>query len=217
MMMKDNRVLLFLVRAGIACLVIATLLFVIWPGYLNSFSGPLFLRQKIISIIEHYPGFDQDWFSVASLITVSVYIYGYLAVILITANLLYPTRIPSSQRSGRDQWSLLSYAIVGRYIPKQQGLNDSLVTTDQQSIFDVIRTYSKSREGIGSVALDTVLIFALSYIGYTALLAPPTYGGPLTRLVDGLMVGLWCYCIFSSVMWFIFILSAWFQYICRRI
>lgn len=214
-MMKKH--LILIVRVGIACLVIATLLYVFLPELLNSFIKPLSLRQILIDEIKNYPGFGQDWLATASLITVSIYIYGFLAITILTVNLQYPPMMASASGAGRNQWSLLPYIIVGRFASEQQVLIDSKRTTDYRSIFSVIRDYSKSNEGIGSVALDIVSVIAVSYIGYTALQFPPSDGSLLVRIIDALMVGLWCYCIFSILMWFVFILAAWLQFIGRRI
>ncbi|MDP1862714.1 MAG: hypothetical protein Q8K52_02275 [Thiobacillus sp.] len=216
-MINGNRGLLFLVRVGIAGLVIANLLYVFSPETIYSFTEFSSLRQVFIDVIENYSGFDQDWLLITSLVAISIYIYAYLAIIIVTANLLCQPKMTNPQSGGgRDQWNLLSYVILGLLGPQHKTLNSAGLTTESRSMFCVVSAYSKSREGIGSVALDVVSVVAVSYIGYTALQAPPAYGGLLTRLVDGLMVGLWCYCIFSILMWFVFILAAWFQHLGRR-
>lgn len=206
--MNQGRTLIFLVRVGIACLGIATLLFIIWPTYLNSLSDTFALRQVLISQIENYPGYSQDWLSIASLITVSAYLYGYIAITLVTAGLLGRFRAGIFHGvKGREKWNLLPYVIVGR---ADFGLQTSS-STDYRSMASVIRDYSKSREGIGSVALDIVSVIAVSYIGYTSLQELPSSGGLVVRVIDAAMVGLWCHCIFSILMWFVFVLAAWFQ------
>ncbi len=188
---------------------IASLLFVFWPTTLNSFSELLPSRQVLINLIKTYPGFDQDWLSVTSLIVASTYVYGYLAITLITASILCLLQGKAlNGAEGRDRWSLLSYVIVGRLDSKQWVSSN----TDYQSISSVIRAYSKSREGIGSVVLDVISIVAVSYIGYSSLQAPPSHGGVVARIVDAMMVGLWCYCIFSILMWIAFVFVAWFQF-----
>lgn len=210
--MNQRGVLVFLVRVGIAFLGIATLLYVFWPATLNLFADILYPHQLLTDLLKGYPGFNQDWLSVTSLITVSAYIYGYLAVTLFTSNFLYLRRTNTFQLAeGRDQWNILSYVIVGRLDHGQQESSSLSLTTDYRSMSSVIRAYSKSREGIGSVLLDVVTVIAVSYIGYTSLQAPSTDGSLLTRLIDALMVGLWCYCIFSILLWFVFVLVAWFK------
>lgn len=216
--MNQNSVLIFMVRVGTACLGTATLLYVFWPESLNSFAGFLYFHQALICVIEGYPGFDRDWLSVISLITVSAHIYCYLAATLIVANVLHPLKAGVFQSSnGRDQWNLLSYVIVGRLAPRYLAPNESEPATDYQGMLSIIRAYSKSREGMASVVLDIVTVISASYIGYSALQAPPTYGGLLVRFIDALIAGLWCYCIFSIFMWVIFILLAWLRYLSHRI
>ncbi|ADL55461.1 hypothetical protein [Gallionella capsiferriformans] len=206
--MNQSRVLILLVRVGIACLGIATLLFIILPTTLNSLSDTFTLRQVLISQIENYPGYSRDWVSVASLITVSVYLYCYLAITLVTASLLRQFNAGIFHGAeGRGQWNLLSYVIVGRADSELQISRSA----DYRSIASVIRDYSKSREGIGSVVLDMVSVIAVSYIGYTSLQELPSHGGLVVRVIDAAMIWLWCHCIFSILMWFIFVLTAWFQ------
>lgn len=204
--------LITLVRIGITCLCITTLLYIFWPTTLNSFSESFPLRQILINLIKNYPGFDQDWLSVASLITVSTYLYGYLAITLVAANVLHPAEAGVFYGSDdRNQWNLLSYIIVGRLDFRPRALSGA----DHRSMQSVIRAYSKSREGIGSAVLDIVSIIAMSYIGYSSLQEPPNHGGLVARIIDAAIVGLWCYCIFSILMWFVFV--AWFQYPRRNI
>ena len=205
-----NGALIFLIRVGIACLGIATLLYIFFPTMINSFAESLSPRQALVNLIKDEPGFDQDWLSVASLITVSAYVYCYLAITLVMANLLYPPSAGTFRNSdGREQWRLLSYVIVGRRDVSSQ----ASTSADYQSMPSIIRAYSKSREGIRSVVLDAISIVAVSYIGYTSLQRPPSHsGGLVARIIDALMVGLWCYCIFAIFMSLIFISFAWIQY-----
>lgn len=206
---NQGSALVLLIRIGITCLGVATLLYIFWPTTLNSFFESFSFRQTLVNLIKDYPGFDQDWLSVASLITVSVYLYGYLAITLVTANILRPAKAGAFYGSdGRDQWSLLSYVIVGHLDFKQQ----SSSSADYRNMPSVIRAYSKSREGIGSIVLDVISILAVSYIGYSSLQEPPSHGGLVTRIIDATMVGLWSYCIFSILMWFVFVFAAWFQF-----
>jgi hypothetical protein len=66
------------------------------------------------------------------------------------------------------------------------------------------------------LALEFVTVGALTYIGYSGLRSPPSTGGLLARMLDALMVALWSYCVFSIVMWFVFVVAAWLQRLGRR-
>jgi hypothetical protein len=206
--------LILLIRVGIACLGITTLLYIFWPTTLNSIFELLFPHQAFINVIRNYPGFDQDWLSVASLITASFYIYSYMALVLVLSNILGLLKDAKLLvADGRDQWNLLSYAIVGRLDFKSH----SLKREEYRSGSSVIRAYSKSREGAGSVVLDVISVIAVTYIGYSSLQSAPSHGGLITRIMDSMIVGLWCYSIFSIFMWIIFVFAAWFQYFVRNI
>ncbi len=205
--------LIFLVRVAIACMVIATLLYVFWPTTLNLISEFLSLRSVLINLIKGYPGFDQDWFSIASLITIYAYLYGYLAVAIVTANVICHDKLEALYGADdRGQWRLLSSALVGRFDFSSHVLN----RTNYRSMPSVIRAYSKSREGIGSVVLDVISIVGVSYIGYSSLQVPPSHGGLVARFIDAIMAGFWCYCIFSIFMWFILVFAAWFRFFGRN-
>lgn len=208
-----NSILIFLVRIAITCLGIATVLYIFLPTTLNSFSELFTLRQTLIELFKGYPGFDRDWISIASLITVSVYLYSYLAITLVAANILRSDMDSAFYGSvGREQWNLLSYVIVGGGDPSSHTSNNA----DYRSMSSVIRAYSKSCEGIGSVVLDVMSIIAVSYVGYSSLQAPPSHGSLVARIIDAIMVGLWCYCIFSIFLWFVFVFSAWLKFLGRN-
>jgi hypothetical protein len=74
---NQDGVFLLFIKVGIAFLGITTLLYIFWPTTLNTFAEFFSLRQALINPIKAYPGFDQDWLSVVSLVTVSVYIWLY--------------------------------------------------------------------------------------------------------------------------------------------
>jgi hypothetical protein len=59
----------------------------------------------------------------------------------------------------------------------------------------VRRTSTRAR--IQTMLFDVLCLLAASYIGYTALQSPPTNGTFFHRLIDGLLVNLWCHSIFS--------------------
>jgi hypothetical protein len=204
-------VLIFMIRLGIAFLFAAYVFFIFWPKNLNSVAETLPIRQIFVGAIQGHVGFDQDWLSVASLITVSIYIYAYLTAILVASNLWFLPRAEVFQNAnGRHQWNLLAYITLGKS-------NNLGASADSRSISAAIRDYSKSRTGIRTLVRDLILILAISYIGYSALQKPPTNGGLLVRAIDALMVGFWCYLIFAIFMWFVFVLAAWIYQLNRSI
>jgi hypothetical protein len=190
--------LVWLIRIGVAGLALAGIAFVFWPATLVSLATPLPPSEALTRMIQGFRGFDEDWRVVVALMTVSAYIYAYLAIVLIAGNV--SRSVPSGVfegLEGRRKWNVLSLVLVGR------GRNAG--ASGPGTLASTVREYSRSREGLGALAFDAIGLIAVSYIGYSALQRPPAGGGLLERIFDALLVTLWCHCLFSIVMWLLFV------------
>lgn len=214
--MKQRDLLINMIRLGLVFLCVAAVFFVLLPNYLNSFAEYFPFRQAIVGLIENYPGYHNEWLSIASFITVSMYIYGYSAVMIIV-NILYQFQDDVLKNNDDAyKWNLFHVMIV-RLAMVQKIPSGFGIITDYKSMFSVIRAYSKSREGLGSILFDLIAVVAWLYIGYNGLQAPTVTSSLLTRIIDVIMVGFWCYCVYSIFMWFVFVLVAWTQCLRRYI
>ena len=200
--------LVWLVRIGIVVLGIVSALFIFAPEAFLPVATAVPGMAAFERMLQSHPGFDSSWRSIAGLIHLSAYVYGYLIVVLLFWNLLQPPD-PSLFRDaqGRYRWHLMSIAMVGA----ESNVRPSSSGADADRFFAVVREYSMSREGIGFLSYRAVGLAAVSYILYSGLQRPPSGSSPtvFARAIDALLVGFWAYCVFSIVFWFLLAVTGW--------
>lgn len=185
--------LVFLIRVGVVCQMAIVGLYIFWSSGLLVIAEKLPLHQALVKQIENYPGFGADWLSVASLITVAMYIYGYLVLVLVITFLFLRgnDEVYHSIEDGRSK-DLLAYIVMGRpYLNRNS--NVSLV----------------GKRRMRSVMLELLPVICLGYIAYASLQKPPTVSGLFTRVMDSFLVAFWCYCIFSIFLWLVLLLVSY--------
>lgn len=183
---------IYLIRVAIINLMLAGLSHVFLPNLLASVAELLPFNSALISLISSRPGFNDEWRSIANLVTINGYAYIFIIVLLLLSLIF-----SQNHRFYQNSSMVLNPAFSRIFSP---GL---LLSPSKETLNDKEIGWA-TRKRINSILVDLIILLALTYLGYDSLSDAAVTGGIITRVLDAVLASYWSYCVFSIAFFLLF-------------